>query len=180
MPSATPFHSHPPRGWTLLELLTVTLIVALACALALPMLSGAVTRLGADLLRMQLVTVFNMTRNTAITRAETVAVCPSVDGSTCGDEWGRGWLIHRDRGAAVAEPAAEDILQFQSPARVQSVRVRASAGRSRLRFQRDGRSAGSTLTVSICAGDTLHSRVIVNNVGRTRARRVRTAEPCPH
>jgi type IV fimbrial biogenesis protein FimT len=57
--------------------------------------------------------------------------------------------------------------------------VHASQGRARLTFQADGRSAGSTLTLDLCAGEQWHSQVIVNNVGRTRSTRIRASLPCP-
>lgn len=166
-------------GWSLLELTTVLAVVALVCVLALPALDGVVTRLRADMLRMQMVTAFNMARNTAITRSQPLAVCASADGRECGTDWERGWLIHRDDGPDARPLTDSDILRFQPGSSARGVRAFASAGRSRLRFQRDGRSSGSTLTVDICAGDTLHSQVIVNNVGRTRAKRVPTPVPCP-
>ncbi|WNH51554.1 GspH/FimT family protein [Stenotrophomonas oahuensis] len=167
------------RGWTLLELTCALALAALLCALAVPAFGGLVTRLRADMVRMQMATAFNMARNTAITRHRPIAVCASEDGWRCGGDWSRGWLIYRDHGPSPVPIAEEDILRFQPGSTAKSVRAGASLGRHRLRFQRDGRSSGSNLTVSICAGPTLHSQVIVNNVGRTRARRVPQPTPCP-
>jgi type IV fimbrial biogenesis protein FimT len=169
----------PASGATLVELLAVTVIVAVLCAVALPKMDGMLARLRADSVRMQMVTAFNMARNTAITHSRPVAVCPSPDGRTCAADWHRGWLIYYDRGAPVGVPAEPDILQFQAGTSARGIRATTSTSRPRLRFQRDGRSSGSPLTVSICAGDVLHSEVIVNNVGRTRARRVQEPLPCP-
>ncbi len=183
MPAPSPFARHYRRtstGWTLLELTCVLAVAALVCALAIPAFSELVTRLRADMVRMQMVTAFNMARNTAITRHRPVAVCASEDGWRCGEDWSRGWLIHRDHGPEPVPIAEEDVLRFQPGSTATQVRAVASVGRNRLRFQRDGRSSGSTLSVDICAGDTLHSQVIVNNVGRTRARRMKTPTPCPH
>ncbi len=183
MPHPSPIvrrHRRKSTGWTLLELTCVLAAAALVCALAIPAFTGLVTRLRADMVRMQMVTAFNMARNTAITRHRPVAVCASEDGLRCGGDWSRGWLIHRDHGPEPVPIAEEDILRFQPGTTANAVRASASAGRSRLRFQRDGRSSGSTLTVDICAGDTLHSQVIVNNVGRTRAERMKKQTPCPY
>jgi len=167
-------------GLTLLEMSVVVATVALVCALALPALGEVVDRWRADMLRMQMVSAFNIARNTAISRFKPVAVCASDNGRRCGGDWSRGWLIHRDNGPEPVPIAEEDILRFQPGSSAGRVRAFASVGRSRLRFQRDGRSSGSTLTVDICAGNTLHSQVIVNNVGRTRAQRVPMKQPCPH
>ncbi|MFL9582437.1 GspH/FimT family pseudopilin [Stenotrophomonas sp. AB1(2024)] len=181
MPSpARPTRLDRSRGFTLLELMATLLIVTVLCALALPAFSASVSRMRADMLRMQLVSVFNSARSTAITRFEPVTVCPSGDGLHCGDDWSRGWLIHRDRGSGTASPAPADALQYRQGYRDTAVVARSSQDRQRLRFQADGRSGGSPLTVAICAGGQLHGQVVVNNVGRTRATRIRDTTACPH
>lgn len=172
-------HSRRLRGMTLLELSVALAIVALLCLLALPSFSATMSRMRADMLRMQLVSVFNSARSTAITRREPVAVCPSDDGRSCGNDWSRGWLIHRDQGTFAGTPVQEDVLQFRPGYDDPSVRAGTSQGRRRLRFQGDGRSGGSPLTVDICAGGRLHGQVVVNNVGRTRATRQREPLACP-
>lgn len=169
-----------PRGFTLQELMVTLLILAVLCALALPSLSASVSRMRADMLRMQLVSVFNSARSTAITRAAPVAVCPSEDGMHCGDDWSQGWLILLDRGSGTAPPSPADVLQHRPGYRDAAVVARSSQSRPRLRFQPDGRSGGSPLTVAICAGGQLHGEVVVNNVGRTRATRRRDTVDCPH
>lgn len=180
MPDRSPaLPSRPAAGWTLLELSTVLAVVALVCLLALPALDGAVTRWRADMLRMQMVTAFNMARNTAITRFQPIAVCPSEDGSSCGQDWSRGWLIYREHAPGSSGEMVGDLLHFQPGTSATAVRAHASADRNRLRFQRDGRSSGSNLTLDICADGILHSQVIVNNTGRTRAARLRQPSPCP-
>jgi type IV fimbrial biogenesis protein FimT len=153
------------RGWTLLELTVVLAMVALLCALAYPSFSDLVGRVRADVLRMQMVSVFNSARSTAITRFQPIGVCPSDDGQQCGSEWSRGWIIHRDIGPGEPTLAAEDILHFRPGTTGERLRARSSQGRTRLRFQADGRSGGSTLTLDICAGDALHSQVMAPEVG---------------
>ncbi|MGN7839786.1 GspH/FimT family pseudopilin [Stenotrophomonas sp. 22385] len=169
-----------PRGWTLLELVSALVIVGVLCAIALPSLASGLSRLRADMLRMQLVSVFNSARSTAITRHAAVAVCPSEEGRQCGGDWSRGWLIHLDRGASTLSPAPEDVLQYRQGYHDTSVSARSSQERRRLRFQADGRSGGSPLTVAICARAQLQGEVVVNNVGRTRATRQRGSVACPH
>lgn len=164
---------------SLLELSVTLAVVAVVCLLALPSFNATMSRMRADMLRMQLVSVFNSARSTAITRHEPVAVCPSDDGRRCIGDWSRGWLIHRDRGGPSASPAEEDILHYRAGYSDAAVRATTGQDRRRLRFQRDGRSGGSPLTVDICTGGTLRGRVIVNNVGRTRALRMREDTDCP-
>jgi len=173
---------HPSRrlrGVSLLELCVTLAIAALLCLLTLPSLSRALSDWRADMLRMQLVSVFNSARSIAITRHEPVAVCPSADGAHCGSDWSRGWLIHRDHGGSAETPAAEDILQFRAGYDDSALRARTGQARRRLRFQGNGSSGGSPLTVHICAGGRLQGQVVVNNVGRTRSARSRAPAECP-
>lgn len=172
-------HSRRLRGMTLLELSVTLAIAALLCLLALPSFSDTLARWRADMLRMQLVSVFNSARSTAITRHAAVRVCPSDDGTRCGSDWSRGWLILLDRGTAEELSIADRTLQFRAGYDDPGVRASSSRARQYLRFQGDGRSAGSPLTVDICAGGRLHGQVVVNNVGRTRSTRVRAPTDCP-
>ncbi len=180
MPQTCRRPSPSPRGATLIELVVALAVLTVLCVLAFPSLSGSISRIRADMLRMQLVSVFQSARSAAITRAEPIAVCPSDDGQNCGSDWSRGWLIHRDRSGHAGSPTAEDILQFRTGYHDSSIHAWTTQGRQRLRFQGDGRSGGSPLTVNICAGGQLTGRVIVNNVGRTRAARVPDAPACFH
>ena len=177
MPSPRFWPRRRQFGLTLLELVVSLAIVAVLCLIALPSFSATVSRMRADMLRMQLVSVFNSARSTAITRVEPVAVCPSEDGVHCGNDWSRGWLIHLDHGGPLVTPPPDAVLQFRAGYHDASV-LAESHGRRRLRFQADGRSAGSPLTVAICANGRLHGRVIVNNVGRSRATRLQEATAC--
>jgi len=172
-------HSRRLRGLTLLELCVTLAIAALLCLLALPSFSSALSQWRADMLRMQLVSVFNSARSTAITRHEPVAVCPSADGARCGSDWSRGWLIYRDHGENADAPDTADILQYRTGYDDSALRADTGQARRRLRFQGDGRSGGSPLTVDICAGGRLRGKVVVNNVGRTRSTRRREPADCP-
>ncbi|MGY8565202.1 GspH/FimT family protein [Paracidovorax citrulli] len=172
-------HSRRLRGMTLLELSVTLAIAALLCLLALPSFSDALGRWRADMLRMQLVSVFNSARSTAITRHAPVAVCPSDDGTRCGSDWSRGWLILLDPATGADLAPTGRVLQFRAGYDDRGLRATSSRARQRLRFQGDGRSSGSPLTVDICAGGRLRGQVVVNNVGRTRSTRVRVPIDCP-
>lgn len=176
MPFPPRYRRHP-LGVTVVELAAVMALLAILLALGLPALLEPLERSRADTTRLRLVSVFNSARAMAITHRRVVTVCPSIDGTGCDADWASGWLIQADRSAGPDEAAGP--RQFLAGTR--SPRIRASSTQSRryLRFQGDGRSGGSTLTVRICVGAQLHSEVIVNNVGRTRSVRQRTPAPCP-
>lgn len=173
----------PPRyrrhllGLTVVELAAAMALLAILVALGLPVLVQPLERSRADTTRMHLVSVFNTARAMAITHRRVVIVCPSIDGTGCDADWASGWLIQADRSPQPDETAGP--RQFLAGTRSPRIRVGSNQSRRYLRFQGDGRSGGSTLTVRICVGDQLHSEVIVNNVGRTRSARQRAPADCP-
>lgn len=165
-----------PRGAGLLEVVLVVALVAALCLLALPSLAGSVAAWRADMLRMRLVSALNSARATAITGHQPILLCPSDDGSACGSDWARGWLLQpAPAGGAGPLPGQR---RFQPGTDSARISAHSSQGRRQMRFQADGRSGGSTLTIRICSGDRLHSEVIVNNVGRTRSTRQKTPAAC--
>lgn len=170
-------HPAPHCGLSAIELVAVLAALAVLCTLALPPLARQLDHWHADMVRMRLVSVFNSARATALTHRRPVTVCPSQDGIECSDNWARGWLIETEPAPFPAESALR--RHFQPGTQASGVRVGISSGRRRLRFQTDGRSAGSTLTVQICAGSRLHGTVVVNNIGRTRSTRQLAPTPCP-
>ena len=58
--------------------------------------------------------------------------------------------------------------------------VSIASNRRYVRYQRDGRSANSNQTVSVCVKGRLAGTVVVNNQGRVRSARPHGSEPCPH
>ena len=120
-------------------------------------------------------------RNTAISRRIPVTACPSLGDDRCRPEpdWSAGWLLYLDPSRSPQPRSTDDILRQERQPLHDSVRVSASAGRVRVRYQPDGRSGGNNLTLRVCSAGTLHGEVIVNNVGRVRTRRPGPGAPCP-
>ncbi|URL60283.1 GspH/FimT family pseudopilin [Luteibacter flocculans] len=85
-----------PRGFTLIELVTVLLIVALVGAIALPRLAEAMARhrLGAS--AEALLDTLERARTAAVRRNHATRTCASANGHTCQDwvDWTRGWIAY--------------------------------------------------------------------------------------
>lgn len=171
----------PGAGFSLVELLASTAVFAILLGLALPTFSETLQRMRAASAMHQLGAQLAQARNTAITRRTVVTLCPSAGGGRCRQDadWSSGWLLYRDPARGDHPRGADDVLAEVLTPFHDSVRVSASAGRLRVRFQPDGRSGGSNLTLKVCAGSELQGEVIVNNVGRARSHRIASGVPCP-
>ncbi|KAF1686163.1 pilus assembly protein [Pseudoxanthomonas broegbernensis] len=167
-------------GFTLIECLTVIAVVALLYGLALPGFQEALRRQHIATAMHLVSAQLAQARNTAITQRVPVTLCPSRGDGRCRDDpdWSAGWLLYRDPRRGNQPLAAADILRDVRQPLPGSVQVRSSAGRQRVRYQPDGRSGGSNLTLQVCHGPVLGGEIIVNNVGRVRTRRPPAGSAC--
>ena len=171
----------PPRrppGYSLLELMIALAVAAVLAAVALPSMSRFADRLKAETLRLQLHTLFNQTRHTAISRNERTEICPSQDGVWCGVDWSRGWLVYPVRVKRLDRdkpPKYVFLVERRPPSRIHAY---ITEGRTHLQMRPDGRNAGSNLTVRICIEKQLHSVIKVSVPGRVRSWKVRHYEYC--
>lgn len=165
-------------GFTLIEALVAMAIVGIGLTMAVPAFSSVMrtTRTAATL--NQLSTDMAMARSSAIMSKASVALCPHDGAMHClaGGDWSNGWLVFTDADANRQPDSPVDVLRVtDAPA---AALLYLPASRSLLRFQPDGRAAGTNLTVSVCQDDQLLGSVIVNNLGRVRSTRTRTDQPC--
>ncbi|MEP6633231.1 MAG: GspH/FimT family pseudopilin [Luteimonas sp.] len=168
-------------AFTLIELVTATAIVAIGTALALPAFSAALQRnrtgsamnlLGADIA---------MARTTAITRHIAIVVCPRGSGDGCRDDsdWSSGWLVFADADGNRSPDTKQDLLRSEDAPTAADSAYRLVSSRPFLRYQRDGRSAHSNLTIHVCVKSKIDGQVIVNNTGRMRISRQKAGSACP-
>lgn len=168
-------------GFTLTECLVAVAAVALLLGLALPDFQELLRRQRAATAMHLLSTQLVQARSTAITRRVPVTLCPSRGDGRCHDspDWSSGWLLYRDPKRDTQPRSAQDILRDVQQPLHESVQVRSSAGRLRVRYQPDGRSSGSNLTLRVCQGARLGGEIVVNNAGRVRTRRPSAGALCP-
>lgn len=106
------------RGYTLLELLITTLVLALLSAIAIPSLSASLAR---QRQRAEIDALFHavhVARKESIMRRKAVSICPSNDATTCGDDarWSSGWLMfeNTDRDSPPRIDPGEVLLQHHA------------------------------------------------------------------
>lgn len=167
-------------GFTLLEAITVVAIVAIAASLGLPAFNDTLRRTRTATALHQLTSSLASARSTALMRRKAVSVCPSQDQLTCRTDliWEDGWIVFVDAKKTGQPGGKADILRAGGPLS-RSLILRTTAGRHRARFQPDGRSTGSTLTLSLCAKDDHRplGQVVLNNWGRARSVRDPAKDP---
>ncbi len=162
---------NPARGWTLIELLIALAIASLLFGLALPAFSGGLEAARASDARAQLeLSLASASNHAAITGVRGV-LCPSSDGRRCdaSPDWSAGWLVFLDNNANREIEGGERVLKVQ-PALEGRVRLRTTAGRTRIVFQGNGGNAGSNATFTLCdgRGPAKARALIMGNAGTLR------------
>jgi type IV fimbrial biogenesis protein FimT len=167
-------------GFSLLEAMTVMAIVAITATIGFPAFNSTLQRVHTATALSQLTSTFASARSTALLRRQVVSVCPSQDQHTCRNDliWEDGWIVFVDARKSGQPRGDDDILHVFDPLSRDLI-LRATPGRHRARFQPDGRSTGSTLTLSLCTQDDHEPRgqVILNNWGRIRSTRYPATDP---
>lgn len=114
----------------------------------------------------------NLARSEAVKQGNPAILCPSIDGLQCLGEpqWHRGYILFVDRNGNQARDADEPILRHVQGKAQAPVTIASSQSRHLVRFQSDGSTGGSNLTVTFCdaGGHGKPRAVVVSNVGRPR------------
>ena len=160
------------NGFTLIEALAASAVIAIACCIAVPNLAAASAKTRDVAVRSAMAESLQRATTHAIATRTHVVICPSRDGQACinGTDWTSGWIVFADlRGDRVRDPIYDTLLHAQ-PALEGHSRLRGSPGRTRIVVQPRGGTAGSNATFTICReGSTAHaSALILANSGSWR------------
>lgn len=167
-------------GFTLLEAVVVLAIVAIAATIGLPAFNDTLRHVRTATALHLLTSSLASARSTALLRRQAVSVCPSQDQHSCREDliWEDGWIVYVDAKKTGQPSSDADILRVADPLN-RNLILRTTPGRHRARFQPDGRSTGSTLTLSLCTRDDRRplGQIVLNNWGRTRTVRNPPQDP---
>lgn len=154
-------------GFTLVETVVALAVAGVLLSLAIPAFGAMLARHRLATAQLELMAALQHARGLAITSGRRTLLCPTTDGRQCADDthWERGWLIGSYR--------SDKANQLDGPPqRVNGGHARliitSTAGRTRIRFQPNGTSGGSTVTFTLCRpGHPEDALVIkVSNMGR--------------
>ena len=88
--------SRNQQGFTLIELMTVVVILGIILAFAMPAMNDLVQRNRLVGQTNDLVTDLKLARTTALTTGMPATICASDDGEQCGGSWNDGWIVFYD------------------------------------------------------------------------------------
>ena len=169
--------SYTNRGLSLIELLSVLVILGILAAMALPLFA----RLTADNAMTAAVNEFigqlHLARSTAVARERRVTLCPSENGAQCADDyrqWNQGYMTFMDQNANVERDAGETILSVHQRQASAEIHIFSSSNqRQRITFLPMGRAWLSNTTFRFCDPDfpDFNRAVVLSNNGRVRVER---------
>lgn len=145
-------------GFTLVELLTVLILLTIIGSLAAPALADLIARNRQQALRNQVEGILRNARAQAILQARTIEVCGSTDAQNCSAHWASGWLV-RDPSLAqtlhVTRLPDHDALRWNGFTQT-------------IRFRWNGTSPASNGRFYQCYRQQVAWQLILNRQGRLR------------
>jgi type IV fimbrial biogenesis protein FimT len=158
------------RGFTLLEALIVLAVASILACIAVPALRNANAEVHTATAKAAFLDTWLAAVNHAVLTGAEVVACPgTAAGCTGGTDWSHGWIAYADLdGDRVRDPS--DTLLRTAQALGGGVRMRSTAGRTRLVFQPHGGNAGSNVTFTLCdgRGPSRATTLVMSNGGRLR------------
>ena len=111
------FRFQRPSGLTLVELLVVIALVAMAATLAAPAFIGTLATSRVQSAAQNLKQALDFMRSEAIRRGHNIVACPSTNGTTCtgGTAWAGGWLVWADADNDNTLDGGEIVILAQGP-----------------------------------------------------------------
>ncbi len=101
-------------GFTIVELVTVLVVIAITATVVIPGMIGMVRDNRQSTALNALTHSLYVARSEAISRAQSVSVCPTVDFTSCagGTAWEKGWLVFTDRDRdGVIDSGKDEVLR---------------------------------------------------------------------
>ena len=149
------------RGFTLIEVLVAIAIVAIMAAVGVPSFRQFMLEQQAESQREAMLNSLSTARVSARRYSLPVNVCPSSNGTVCGNDWSQGWLVYLDSNRDGSLSNGEEVLsahQYQGD-------IQVLASNRTLTFRPNG--VATAATVQICSNEiaSLNRGITVNPIG---------------
>lgn len=159
------------RGHSLTELLFATALFGGLLAVALPAFAGLVESTRANAVAHRLHAELAMAREAALFGRRPVTFCRSTNQVDCAPvgAWSEGTMTFEDPNRNDRRDSGERLIRATRKIDFQGLHLIDHSIRRHIRFRPDGRSAGTNVTLRLCAKDLEPLRlVIINTGGRVR------------
>lgn len=164
------------HGFTLIEALVVTAILAVVTSMAAPAFKGTIERYRFDAVREALADTISVARGEAIRTGQQV----NIDAQVCDlGDWSCGWLVYVDLNANDAQDVNEPTFRRSDVA--VEVRITKTNAGTPLRISRFGQSAGvvnTTFNIGARTETSANCRSLILN-SAMRQRSVTGTSECP-
>jgi type IV fimbrial biogenesis protein FimT len=159
------------RGFTLIELIISTALLAILLQVAIPAMTGLLSAWQRDNATRAITDHLALARSEAIRWSRRVVMCSSTDGQTCAPgsirNWRSGWLVFQDLNEDGQFDSLDKLIAVShGPDGVRDIRGNALV--QRFVFMPTGMMASGMGTLEIVPRMGRSQRVTVNRIGRIR------------
>lgn len=164
------FYQARQRGFTLIELIVVMVIIGIAAGIAIPSFRGFTNSTNATTAANDLVSALNLARSEAVTRGRNVTVCKSANQTACttSGNWAQGWIVFVDVDGDGTVDAGDTLLRVYSGPKGDTTMVGNANVDDRLTYAPTGFfSAVFNGTITVTSGAKVIN-ILTNNTGRIR------------
>lgn len=157
------------RGFTFIEMTIALSLIAVLAALALPSFMQLLQQNEAHVLQQQLLHTIEFAREAARVRHETIGVCGSADGITCGGAWEKGQLVFVDNQHGVVR-ALNQIINVQQLSRMTGKLYWRGFSHTYVRFDAEIFTNDTNGTFWYCASRNIKPTwaIVLNKAARAR------------
>lgn len=159
------------RGYSLLQLLLVTIIVSILSVMSVPSFFDLIQREKGTATANKIISILNYARSSSITKHVPIVICPSDDGIECQKKWGGKLLIYKDLNYDFIFDDTEDVqLKHISLAVGWAINWRAFGNRKYIYYTAGRGEFNQNGTLEICPPQQIDNItiVIINRIGRIR------------
>ncbi len=157
------------QGFTLFELLTTLLLVAIIMSIAIPSFSATLARQRQRVEIDALFHAIHLARKESIMRRKVISICPSANGSRCEarENWSAGWILfeNKDRDSPPRVDPGEPVLVTHRVSDRVRIRANRSAFTLRATFLR---ATNGTLVFCDEDAEIIPRALVVSYTGRPR------------
>lgn len=159
------------HGYTLIELVITTALLAILIQVAIPEMSGLLSAWQRDRATRSITDHLALARSEAIRWSRRVVMCSSLDGLNCAPgttkNWRSGWIVFQDLNVNGQFDAPDKLIAAsQGPDGIRDIRGNALI--QRFVFMPTGMMASGMGTLEVIPKVGKNQRITVNRIGRIR------------